>query len=285
MDKVLNLTPSFRPISGCHVDFDSFVFSGGEPHIRIRSNLREDEIVHVTQRINSFQDLGLLVLATDALKRMGVRLGALFIPYFPGARQDRVMVPGEALTVKVYADLINYLEFNKVYIFDPHSEVTLAVLNRSEGISNHQFIKEVKQQLKSPIVLVSPDGGALKKIYKLSESLGGIEVVECSKKRDVKTGKLSGFTVYGNDLEGKNCLIVDDICDGGGTFVGLAGALKEKNAGKLYLAVSHGIFSKGLEDLKVFEQIFTTNSIFQINTNQLIQIDLNFDSYLLKSIS
>ena len=109
--------------------------------------------------------------------------------------------------------------------------------------------------------MVSPDGGALKKIYKLSEALGGLEVLECSKSRDVKTGALSGFKVYADHLQGRDCLIVDDICDGGGTFVGLAEQLRAHGAGKLYLAVSHGIFSKGFEGLKaVFERVFTTDS-------------------------
>ena len=120
------------------------------------------------------------------------------------------------------------------------------------------------QKIGNQVLLISPDGGALKKIYKVSEYLGGVEVVECSKSRDVKTGKLSGFKVYSDDLEGKDCLIVDDICDGGGTFIGLAEELKNKNAGNLYLAVSHGIFNKGFESLSVFKKIFTTNSFKDI---------------------
>jgi ribose-phosphate pyrophosphokinase len=101
-------------------------------------------------------------------------------------------------------------------------------------------------------------------------------VVECSKSRDVKTGKLTGFKVYAEDLEGKDCLIVDDICDGGGTFIGLAGELKKKNAGNLYLAVTHGIFSKGFEELeKCFDKIFTTDSFKEINHNCLTQIKID----------
>jgi ribose-phosphate pyrophosphokinase len=130
------------------------------------------------------------------------------------------------------------------------------------------------QEIGNEALLISPDGGALKKIYKVSEFLGGIEVVECSKSRDVKTGKLSGFKVYADDLEGKDCLIVDDICDGGGTFIGLADELKKKNAGKLYLAVSHGIFNKGFESLTVFDKIFTTNSFKDFDNEFVKQIGL-----------
>ena len=92
-------------------------------------------------------------------------------------------------------------------------------------------------------------------------------MVECSKSRDVKTGKLSGFKVYTDDLQGRDCIIIDDICDGGGTFMGLATALKQKNVGKLYLAVSHGIFSKGFDDLaQYFDAIFTTDSFRTIQS-------------------
>lgn len=272
---ILNLDPRFLPIDdNSKIDFQSFVFSGGEPHIKITSGFDTSETITVTHRVNSFQDLGFFCLAIDALRRMGVEKINAFIPYFPAARQDRVMVAGEPLSVKVYADIINGLNLNKIQVFDPHSEVTPALLNNCEVMSNHEFIKQVVSRIGNDVFLISPDGGALKKIYKVSEFLGGVEVVECSKSRDVKTGKLSGFKVYSENLEGINCLIVDDICDGGGTFIGLAEELKRKNAGKLYLAVSHGIFSKGFEKLDVFEKIFTTNSFSDIEEKKVEVIKL-----------
>lgn len=271
---VLNLAPDFKPVTGAEIAFESFTFSGGEPHIKLDPNFDISEGVIVTHRLNSFNDLGLLCLAMDALKRMDAVPGTLVIPYFPSARQDRVMVKGEPLSVKVYADIINSLNFRKVLVFDPHSDVTAAVLNNCEVVTNHKFIQQVTQKIGNELVLVSPDGGALKKIYKVSEFLGGTKVIECSKSRDISTGKLSGFKIYDADLMGKDCLIVDDICDGGGTFAGLAAELRNKNAGKLYLAVSHGIFSKGFDALKDFEHIFTTDSIKEINEACLTQIKL-----------
>lgn len=270
----INLDRDFIPLEGEELQFESFVFSGGEPHIKINPAFDPSRAITVTHRLNSFNDLGLLCLAVDALNRMEAKLDTLIIPYFPAARQDRVMVKGEPLSVKVYANIINSFNFRKVIVFDAHSEVTPAVLNNCEVIPNHLFIQKVLQSIKEELILVSPDGGALKKIYKLSEFLGGIEVIECSKSREVKTGTLRGFKVYENDLKGKTCLIVDDICDGGGTFIGLANELKNKNAGKLLLAVSHGIFSKGFEDLNCFERIFTTDSFRNTEHNLLTQIKL-----------
>jgi ribose-phosphate pyrophosphokinase len=272
---ILNLDPNFRPFNGQkEIEFKSFTFSGGEPHIKINPDFDVKEEITITPRLNSFNDLGLLCLTVDALRRMDVKIINLFIPYFPAARQDRVMIKGEPLSVKVYADIINAMQLEKVFVFDAHSEVTPALVNNCEVIPNHTFIQTVIKSIGNDVKLISPDGGALKKIYKVSEFLGGVDVVECSKSRDVKTGRLSGFKVYEDDLQGKDCLIVDDICDGGGTFVGLAEELKNKNAGKLYLAVSHGIFNKGFEVLDCFEKIFTTNSFKDFEDKRVEVVDL-----------
>ncbi len=271
---VLNLDAAFAPIEGSGIVFKNFTFSGGEPHIKIEPGFDASQTVTITHRVNSFSRLGEVCVAVDALRRMGVKQISLFIPYFPGARQDRIMIPGEPLTVKVYADIINAMGFAEVMVFDPHSEVAPAVITNCTILPNHDFITEVIKAIGTDVKLISPDGGALKKIYKLSEYLGGVEVVECSKSRDVKTGRLSGFKVYADDLDGSDCLIVDDICDGGGTFAGLAGELKNKNAGRLYLAVSHGIFSKGFDMFSDFERIFTTDSFSDLDNDKVQQIKI-----------
>ena len=270
---VLHLDPNFKPTSAPEIYFESFTFSGGEPHIKIVP-FAYDGPIAITHRLNSFNDLGLLLIAVDALKRMGKKDLSLIIPYFPGARQDRVMTAGESLSVKVYAQIINDLQLTKVTIFDPHSDVTQALLDNCTVISNHEFIKTIMTELPSECLLISPDAGAAKKIHKLAKYLQDYEVVECGKDRDVRTGQLSGFKVPISDLRGRPCLIVDDICDGGGTFIGLATELKKANAGDLYLAVSHGIFSRGLTTLKeVFKGIYTTDSIKE--EKQLDQVTMS----------
>lgn len=273
---ILNLDTEFTPYGTENtITYKAFTFSGGEPHIKIISALENIEEVIITHRIQSFNDVGMLLLATDALRNMGVRKLHLVLPYFPAARQDRLMVSGEALSVKVYANVINSQNYDSVSIFDPHSEVTPALLNNCKVIDNYKFIESITQQLSKDLILISPDGGALKKIYKVAAYLQEYQVVEGSKSRDVKTGALTGFKVYTDDLQGKDCLIVDDICDGGGTFLGLAKELKAKNAGNLYLAISHGIFSRGFEELeKVFTKIFTTDSFKTIEHKSCAQIKL-----------
>lgn len=274
----LNLDKKFQPFGvNKEIIFDSFTFPGGEPHIRISSDLVDVNEVTITHRIQSFNDFGLLLLAVDALKNMQVEYINLFIPYFPAARQDRLMTTGEALSVKVYAELINNLKLKSVTVFDPHSKVAPSLINNCEVVTNHEFIKRVVGRFDEKIVLISPDAGSLKKINQLSEFLDNkYEVIECSKSRDPKTGRISKFDVPVKDLKGKDCLIVDDICDGGSTFLGLAKELKNKNVGKLYLAVSHGIFSKGFVELdKYFDKIFATNSFQDYDGESVVQIKLN----------
>lgn len=270
--KYLHLDPAFTPF-GKSIAFEAFTFSGGEPHIKIKEEFdNQINSILISIRIRSFNDLGLLLIATDALRRMGIEKISLLLPYFPAARQDRPMVRGEALSVKVYADIINAANYEQVIIMDPHSDVTPALLNKGKVIKNHLFLKKALVD-ESDYYLIAPDAGALKKVYGLSQCLGGHPVIECSKKRDVHTGRLSGFKVFADDLEGKTCVIVDDICDGGGTFLGLAEELKQKNAGDLILVITHGIFSKGVEQLTtIFSTIYCTDSFRHIAEEGITQL-------------
>lgn len=272
--KYLNLDPDFAPY-GPGIAHRCFTFSGGEPHIRIIDEMDSEEHLMITTRIRSFNDMGPLLLAVDALRRMECKHIELLIPYFPGARQDRLMMSGEPLTVKVYADLINALNLDRVHILDPHSDVTPALLNRVRVITNHQLVEHITRDFKE-FYLISPDGGALKRVYNLARHLGGCPVVEGTKHRNVMTGELSHFGINEDNLEDKTCVVVDDICDGGGTFIGLAAELKRHNAGSLILIVTHGIFSRGAEELnKVYDKIYCTDSFQTLNDDHVGQIQLN----------
>ncbi|AOM79177.1 ribose-phosphate diphosphokinase [Pedobacter steynii] len=259
--KVLNLSTGFKPFNSSleEIESKSFLFSGGEVHIKLQD--RADEVL-VSARLNDSNDVMKLLLAVDALRRNGSKTITAFIPYLPYARQDRVMVGGEPLSIKVMCNLINSCNFEKVYVFDVHSEVSLALLDNCELISNYSLAKQVLSN-HSDYLLVSPDAGALKKIYKLAEALSYTnDIVLCNKVRDVSNGKIKQITVDQDDLGGKDCFIIDDICDGGATFVGVAKELKKRNAGKVSLIVSHGIMSHGETELiDWIDHIYTTDSI------------------------
>jgi len=272
---ILNLSPDFNPFpsSSTQIHADSFVFSGGEVHVKLSACAAE---VYVSIRLNNANDIMKLLLAVDALRRSGTKSISVVIPYLPYARQDRVMVDGEPLSVKVMCDLINGCGFDQVMIFDVHSEVSLALLNNCRLINNHDLVKQVLKERKD-YLLVSPDAGALKKIYKVAEAIGySNDIVLCNKVRDVSNGRIKKLTVDHDNLEGKDCYIIDDICDGGATFIGVAKELKARNAGRVNLIVSHGIMSKGEEELSQYiDQIYTTDSIKDDSSSLINRIKLS----------
>ena len=260
--RVINLDSSFIPTVIPEIEFNSFIFSGGELHIKLNNNISYSEIdsVVITQRVRNSDDLMKILITKDALKRKGIEKVILIMPYLPYARQDRQCDVGESFTLKVFCDIINSANFEEVIIIDSHSDVGPALLNNCINISNSTFLQQTLLTLDEQPVLVSPDAGSNKKCNKLAIEFC-LDLVKCDKVRNTKTGELTGFEVFSNDLQGRDCLIVDDICDGGGTFIGLAKELKAKNADKLYLLVTHGIFSKGIVILEeYFDMIYCSDS-------------------------
>lgn len=278
MIRTLNLDCNFIPIDSLHIEYNCFKFNGGELNIKIHNpiSLNKDDKVIITNRILNSDDVFKIIFAKDALERLGVKNIDLLIPYFPYARQDRVCNIGESFTLKMFSNIINSLKFNNVYILDPHSDAIRLLVDNYVPIYYKKYVKEAYYHISdidtSEVVLISPDSGANKKANALFESIGEFDsLVKCDKKRDLATGFLSDFEVFTDDLKHKSCLIVDDICDGGGTFVGLAKELKKKNAGNLYLYVSHGIFSKGFTELEeLFKRVYTTNSFKDIDYPELV---------------
>ncbi|WP_206434430.1 ribose-phosphate diphosphokinase [Iodobacter ciconiae] len=253
-------------------EYKQFQFGAGESHFQILSQTgRHAEIMF---RYSGDQSIIQLLLLTDALKRQGAEEIDLYIPYFPGARQDRVCNPGEALSVKVYADLINRQNFNRVFIFDPHSDVTTALLNKVHVVKNHQLIEQAIEDIGEKVLLISPDAGSNKKIFELSMQLGGLEVIRADKVRDVSSGKIIDTEVYCNDLGGKTCVIVDDICSGGRTFMELAKKLKNKNCGRIILIVSHyeGVAKEADLHASGIDAVFSTNSLKDIASSDFLKI-------------
>lgn len=254
-----------------------FRFPGGEPHCSIgKPEFLYNNYIQIFARINSFNDLGELFILVDVIKRHKPQHICLIIPYFPGARQDRITSKRQPFTCKIYCELINNLKLDQVRILDPHSDVVLALLNNVEVISIKEIISTAIIDF-DPNFLISPDAGSSKKIHDLNYL--NLPVIQCGKIREVVTGKLSGFEVFHNgSLAGHRGLIIDDICDGGGTFVGLAKKLKEKSINSIGLYVTHGIFSKGVP-LANIDKIYTTNSIRDIEETDSVKV-LNIVDYL-----
>lgn len=189
----------------------------------------------------------------DALAARGHAVPRLLLPCVPGARQDRLNPSGDYLdTLYSIAQAINARHFPSVTVLDPHSLVTPALIDRCHivyaslpFVAKHDYLG-----------VIAPDGGAEKRAGAVAQVLG-VPLFHAWKRRDVATGALSGFAC--EPLEPGGYLVVDDLCDGGGTFVGLAETIGGR--ARLDLFVTHGLFTKGTDELlRHFHRIYTTDS-------------------------
>lgn len=273
---IVNLTQGFEPYGKATLDHDTRLFSGGEVHIRVTNVTRLGGTpVLITTRINVSDDLMRLLLATDALREQGAGEIHIFIPYLPYARQDRVMQKGESFSLRVFADVINAQRYASVTVFDVHSDVASALIRSCAVVANHEFVRSVVEKIPD-CWLLSPDAGAFKKVSRLAEEIGyGDRVAVCTKTR-VVSGSIAGVTVSVQDFAGRDVVIVDDICDGGRTFIALAREIRARNAGKIYLVVSHGIFSYGEAAIREggIDHVYTTDSVKEVSSTFITQVRL-----------
>lgn len=200
---------------------------------------------------------------------------ALFMPYCPHARMDRVKGMNDVFTLKYFAEVINSLNFNYVFCEDIHSNVAAALINNFCPIDREYLtIKGVYDNLLfnalNEMIVCYPDEGAMKRY---SDAIG-VPYAFGIKKRDWQTGKILGLDLMNKELvEGKDVLIIDDICSKGGTFLYTAKALKNAGAKNIYLYVTHcekTILDGELINSGLVKAIYTTDSICPKDLHPLI---------------
>lgn len=241
------------------------VFPDGALHIKgVEDETKFEAQVAYVQGL-SHDELFLLAMWAEACEERHEKK-ILVLPYLPGARMDR----GIPLGAAIYADFIEAnVSPHQIITIDPHSEAALGFYPKGHTsvYPVHRIIMNEIQdathgaQAQKYVGVIAPDKGAHDRAAAAARVMG-VPVYTGGKTRDFATGKLTGFHMEDElPAEGK-LLIVDDICDGGGTFIGLAEATGlPKN--RLDLWVTHGIFSKGIGALiDHFGVIHTTDSFF-----------------------
>ena len=215
-------------------------------------------------RINSYSDLWILRQIKDVCdhnhQEVNLHIGCLF-----DAQADRRFNSDESSGLKLVCEFINLMNFKSVSVFHPHNpEVVEALLDNVEIIDNSLFINNVLFKIDfANTILFSTDAGGFKPLMKLANKLQWDgEVYAASKSRKYEDGKSKLVQeIDRQDFGGKDILIIDDLCVYGGTFIGLANMLRERNCGKLYLAVSHMTVTTPNPLLfKSFDKVFITNS-------------------------
>lgn len=260
------------------------VFKGGEPNPRLTElqclGLQTARRVILKAHTRNMDDVWVLLLVTDAIRRIAPQMPiALVLPYVSFGRQDRVCNRGEALSIAVFAKVINAQRYSEIVLVDPHSDTTPALLENSRVTDLAELILDLgalKDLELSEYYLVSPDAGAQKKVKQLAAGLGAKGYINASKERDLETMEITG-TRFDADVTGKKLLVIDDICDGGRTFIALAKEIRKHNPEALHLWVTHGIFSYGTEVVtEHFDSVRTTNS-FQYGAEGNVDASGNVD--------
>lgn len=265
-----------RPDTGpdyCVETLETWKFPAGETGLQhsVYPYYDEPTKLKIVCNFESNDDLINLLLLNDALREsFGLQVPInLYIPYFPYARQDRSMCNGQSNSLRAIVNLIRSCKFNQVEVVDPHSDVLPALFGPGElkvisqlDAFKHSPIIQNYINFKEDTYIVAPDAGALKKIYQISGYFG-LPVIQASKNRDVLTGTVSGTVVQVLGISDPvNLLVVDDIIDGGRTFIELAKELRKVyNVKRLGLWASHGIFSKGVDVLKDYDDIDVFNNM------------------------
>lgn len=234
-------------------------------------------------RFTSFRDLELIISAVAALRnRAGDQLRiTLRLPYILGARSDRRFHPDQPdYLPEVIAPVLNSLHLTRIECCDPHSPVLSKVLNNFHSLPLENFYIQVARAIQ-PTIIVAPDAGARQRCHNFLTTCTTLgmnpSLLECSKHREISTGKITGLDIPDLDLTGHTLLVVDDICDGGRTFIELARPLRERHSGSLHLVVTHGIFSKGFDELlRLYDSIHCTNSYSDIQHPGVTQFDVYY---------
>ncbi len=242
-------------------------FSDGEIWVKFGENIRGRE-VFIVQSTNPPSDniLELLILI-DAAKRASAKRITAVIPYFGYSRQDRKDQPRVSITAKLMANLITVAGADRVITMDLHASQIQGFFDIpfDHLYGSSIFLKYV-MNLSDNLAVVSPDVGGIKVARAYSKMLhSGLVVID---KRRLAHNQAEVMNIIG-ETEGKDILLVDDLIDTAGTFVGAIKALKAKGVGKIYGAITHPMLSgPAVERLNNSELdlLFVTDTI-KINEN------------------
>lgn len=249
-------------------------FPDGTQKLSVKCMWKASGNYSIDWRYEKEEEFSALIFITRHLKNnpytKSVRLK---MNYLPNARMDRIHEKDEVFTLKSFADVINWLDFDLVEIMDVHSNVGAALINNAIIEIPKIYINEVIRKIEkddTELILYFPDEGAAKRY---SDMFPKYKYCYGEKKRDWNTGKILGLDIKSNgvNLFGKTILMIDDIISYGGSLYYSANTLKNNGVDKIYAFATHtensilnrekGTLIKSLEN-NIVERLFTTNSIF-----------------------
>ena len=254
-------------------------FADGEIYIEINENIRGNSVFVIQSTSTPANDnIMELLLCIDALRRSSAKNITAVIPYFGYARQDRKVAPRTSISAKVVSNLITNAGASRIVTVDLHAGQIQGFFDIPVDnlFTTPLFARYIKKKFKTKnLMCVSPDVGGVQRTRGLATKIkADLAIID---KRRPEPGKSQVMNIIG-DVKGKNCIIVDDIIDSGGTIINAVEALKKAGAIDVYVFITHAVLSgEAAEKIKKskIKKLIITDTIdnsLKIKNNSKIEV-------------
>lgn len=255
-------------------------FANGETYVNILEDMRNKDVFIMQPTGRAINDnLMETYLKADASRRMGANKVVAIMPNFPYARQERKVELGEPISARLNMSLLHASGVDEVITTDIHApamqgfarQMKMTELSSLDVMSKYLKGKDFKPE---QLVVISPDLGGVKRADKLAKELGCDKAIIYKNRTAHNQAKAEMLL---GDVEGKDCIIYDDIIDTAGTITQAAEMLKKNGANRIYIAASHGLFNgPALERLQKapIEEVIVTNSEAKPALDKIKQVDI-----------
>ena len=254
-------------------------FADWEIYIEINENIRGNSVFVIQSTSTPANDnLMELLLCIDALRRSSAKNITAVIPYFGYARQDRKVAPRTSISAKVVSNLITNAGANRIVTVDLHAGQIQGFFDIPVDnlFTTPLFARYIKRKFKTKnLVCVSPDVGGVQRTRGLATKIkADLAIID---KRRPEPGKSEVMNIIG-DVKGKNCIIVDDIIDSGGTIINAVEALKKEGAIDVFVFITHAVLSgEAVDKIKKskIKKLIITDTIdntLKIKNNSKIEV-------------
>ena len=257
-------------------------FADGEVYVEINENIRGNSVFVIQSTSTPANDnLMELLLCVDALRRSSAKNITAVIPYFGYARQDRKVVPRTSISAKLVSNLITNAGASRIVTVDLHSGQIQGFFDIPVDnlFTTPLFTRYIKKNLKNKnLICVSPDVGGVQRTRGLATKINvDLAIID---KRRLQPGKSQVMRIIGN-VQNKECIIVDDIIDSGGTIVNAVDALIREGAKSVYVFVTHAVLSgeainkikkSKINKLIITDSIDNTKKIKNVSKIQVLSI-------------
>ena len=241
-------------------------FANGEIYCEIEKNVRGADVFLIQSTCAPVnENLMELLIILDALKRASALSITAVVPHYGYSRQDRKSAPRTPITAKLVADMMTVAGASRVVTMDLHAGQIQGFFNIpfDNIFASPVLLEYIQKNLnRDNLVCISPDAGGVERVRhfakKLSTELALID------KRRTGPNVAEAMNVIG-DVKGKDCIIIDDMIDTGGTLVQAAKALRKNGANKIYAAATHPVFSdpaiQRISECEELEEVIVTDTI------------------------